>query len=294
MAKLIEMNIKEQDGSYEVLYPKTTSSQVIYGDTDLNDFLGEGDLVTRQSLVEIGLVTYFQLMTWQEISDRLAQGETNWFNVGDYKSITLNGTVASTNYNNVKAWAIIIGINHNSSREGNNRLHLQISLNQENTQLVQNYQMNTTNTNVGGWKDSYMRNTICSQFLNCLPNDLNVIVKNTTKYTDNYGNNGQNEASHVTSTTDKIFLLSEYEIFGTCAYSNTSEANYQQQYAWYQGLSNDERIKYQYNSPTSAQYYWERSPHRRNATDFCRVASGGNTTAANASNSHGFAPCLCI
>ena len=239
-------------------------------------------------------VPLFGNLSWNNINSYLSDGNINMFNIGDYHSIVLNGTAGDITFNNVQAYAIVIGKNHNSSVEGNNKLHLQIALNTANTQLLQDAQMNTTATNAGGWNGCYMRNTICSQFLNCLPSDLRDIVKDTIKYTDNYGNNGGNNQSHVTSTTDKVFLLSEYEIFGACTYSNTYEANYQQQYEWYQGLDDNGRIKYQYNAPTSAHYYWERSPYRSGATNFCTVHSIGTALNDGAGYSDGFAPCLCI
>ena len=241
-----------------------------------------------------GTLNYFRDQPWNVINSNLNNGNLGQYNIGDYHPIILNGTAGNITFDNVQAYAIIIGKNHNSSIEGNNKLHLQIALNTTNTQTLQNTQMNTTDSNVGGWNGCYMRNTICSQFLNCLPSDLREIIKDTTKYTDNYGNNGQNNQSHVTSTTDKVFLLSEYEIFGTCTQSNTYEANYQQQYEWYKGLDNAGRIKYQYNVPTSAVYYWERSPFRGNAKYFCFVFSNGTTSYNHADYSNGFAPCLCI
>ena len=45
------------------------------------------------------------------------------------------------------------------------------------------------------------------------------------EYTFNFDN--------VTATVDKIFLLSEYEVFGKNSYANSSEQNFQAQYEFF-------------------------------------------------------------
>lgn len=67
--------------------------------------------------------------------------------------------------------------------------------------------------------------------LAALPADLRAVMKSCTKYTDNKG--GGNTASNVSSTTDYLFLLSEYEVFATHQYCNDAEPNYQAQYDYF-------------------------------------------------------------
>jgi hypothetical protein len=65
--------------------------------------------------------------TWatiKEVSDA-DQGENYW-SVGDTKTITLNGTVDTLSLSNLSVDTFIIDFNHNSSREGTNRIHFQI------------------------------------------------------------------------------------------------------------------------------------------------------------------------
>ena len=73
--------------------------------------------------------------------------------------------------------------------------------------------MNSENTNLGGWTSSDMRNIICPQFLNVLPSDLQNVIISCTKYSDNTGG-GSNKEYFVSTTTDKIWLLSEFEVHG--------------------------------------------------------------------------------
>ena len=332
MAKSIEMNIKQDDGSYEVLYPITTFSSVIGGSlielvvtgsegTSLVatcneksvqgaigstgtailglDQYGEWTLTSsyngitlsrtiqvdtvKQYFIDVN-ISSFSDMSWEINSQLLEQGHTELYSVGEYKTFILNGVAGTMSFDNTQAYATIIGINHNSSREGNNRLHLQISLNNNNTMILGSERMNTTNTNNGGWGSSYMRNTILAQLFDCLPTDLQAVVKNTTKYTS-----AGNESTNIVSTSDRLFLLSEFEIFGNTTYSVSGERNYQQRYSWY---SNHSPIKYNFSN--SADYWWERSPYQSNSNQFCRVNSDGSARNDDPNYSRGVAPCLCI
>lgn len=85
--------------------------------------------------------------------------------------------------------------------------------------------MNQSNTNAGGWKDSYMRKTVlgnsgtptsppANSLLAALPSDLRAVMKPITKYTDNVGNDTGNVESNVTATTDYLVLYAEFEVFG--------------------------------------------------------------------------------
>lgn len=84
--------------------------------------------------------------------------------------------------------------------------------------------MNTSNTNSGGWEDSYMRNNICGtsksttsgRIMGAIPAELRNALKSVTKYTNNNGSSSASSA--VTATTDYFFLLSEYEVFGNITY----------------------------------------------------------------------------
>ena len=124
--------------------------------------------------------------------------------------------------------------------------------------------MNTSNTNDGGWAQSYMRNNICgtsltdypaTSFLAVLPDELRAVLKPITKYTNNSGNSTSQSA--VTATTDYIFLLGYYEVLGDTIQINEYEASYQQQYDYYK--SEESRIKYRYNDLTYSTEYWLRS-----------------------------------
>ena len=62
--------------------------------------------------------------TWDNIKSISEAGNAaSYFAVGDVKSIRLNGAVQGFTFSNVAVDAFILGFNHNSGREGSNRIH---------------------------------------------------------------------------------------------------------------------------------------------------------------------------
>lgn len=224
-------------------------------------------------------------LSWDEINYWVETGYASSFTVGDYKELTLNGSAGSLSFNNTKAYAIIIGINHNISKEGNNKLHFQLAFDNANTKLLGEAGMNSGNSTQGGWNASRMRTRECANLINCLPSDLQSVVKTTVKYTSA----GKGQDSEIVASSDKIFLLSEFEIFGSIFGSTSDEKNYQEQYTWY---ASHNKIKY--NSSNSANDWWTRSASIANASYFCDVNKGGEAILGAAGSVYGVAPCLCV
>lgn len=219
----------------------------------------------------------------------------NYWSVGDKVGIAVNGSFGGLSYNNT-VYAFILGFNHNSSVEGGNSIHFQFGKTAAGVDIafVNSYGststgfcMNTSNTNSGGWNNSYMRKTICPAFLAALPKAWQNIIAACTKYSDNTGG-GSNTASYVTATSDKIWLLSEMEVQGTRSYANSAEANYQKQYDYYR--NGNSKVKYQHTATTSACSWWLRSVDASAAYSFCRVGTDGSANRYNAYASRGFAP----
>ena len=219
----------------------------------------------------------------------------NYWSVGDKVGIAVNGSFGGLSYNNT-VYAFILGFNHNSSVEGGNSIHFQFGKTAAGVDIafVNSYGststgfcMNTSNTNSGGWNNSYMRKTICPAFLAALPKAWQNIIAACTKYSDNTGG-GSNTASYVTATSDKIWLLSEMEVQGTRSYANSAEANYQKQYDYYR--NGNSKVKYQHTATTSACSWWLRSVRASGTYSFCIVHTGGSAGSSIAYYSFGFAP----
>ena len=249
--------------------------------------------------------------TWatiKEVSDA-GQGE-NYLSVGDTKRITINGKVGNFTFSNLAIDTFIIGFNHNSSREGTNRIHFQIGkIGGKDVCLCDSqygsgqsgngyFNMNPNNSNSGGWNGSYMRKTLlgnsgtpssppANSMLAALPSDLRAVMKSVTKYSDNTGGSPDN-ASYVTSTTDYLFLLAEFEYHGARSYANSAEKNFQLQYSYYK--AGNSKVKYKHGETGTAAHHWCRSVYVGYTYTFCLVYTSGSASGNGAGISWGAAP----
>ena len=250
--------------------------------------------------------------TIRAVSDA-SQGANYWA-VGDTKTITINGKAGATTFSNLSIDAYIIGFNHNSAKEGANRIHFKLGkISGVQVGLVDSsyssqvstsgkFTMNTSNTNSGGWNGSHMRKTVlgsdstptrptANTLLAALPSDLRSVMKSVTKYSDNTGG-GSNNAGYVTSTTDYLFLLSEFEYHGVRTYANSAEQKYQAQYDYYK--AGNSKIHYKHKATDTAANAWCRSVDSRYGSTFCNISSGGKASYSNPTYSYGVAPGFCV
>ena len=211
--------------------------------------------------------------TWDNIATVSKFGQAaNYWKVGDKKNITVNG---------VTYQAQIIGFDHDTltSADGS-RTKAGITF-----QLVDcmdtTYPMNSSNTNVNGWRGSAMRTSTMATLLNQLSTDL----KNVLKFVNKVSSVG-NSSSGLETTSDKLFLLSEIEIFGSTQYSYPGEGKQYEYYA--AGNSTIKKVN------GSANRWWERSPGSGNTAGFCNVGSNGNAGNSSASNSFGVSFGFCV
>lgn len=146
--------------------------------------------------------------------------------------------------------------------------------------------MNSTNTNVGGWKNCARRTWCNNVFFSALPSTWQSMVKTVNKKVS-VGNN----SSTIETVQDKIFLAAEIEIFGSTAYSFSGEGT---QYQYYKNATANRYKLPKWRSSYVSHVYCERSPFSGNSSDFCFVSYFGNANNNNASGAYGVAPCLCI
>ena len=142
--------------------------------------------------------------------------------------------------------------------------------------------MNTECTNKGGWEKSEMRTYLNGDFFCLLPDDLAAEIVPVVKYTATSGK------GKVESVTDKVFLPSEVEVFGTAKYSKEGEG---EQYALFKDWKN--RVK-GYADGGYGRWWWLRSPYSGNSGNFCSVYGSGGYDDNNAGSSYGVSPCFAI
>nr|DAF39444.1 MAG TPA: hypothetical protein [Caudoviricetes sp.] len=196
------------------------------------------------------------------------------------------------------AWVYIIGFNHNAEKEDNGIAFQGFKVTDKGTDICLTdsdyssshtsgtwFSMNNTTTNVGGWEASLMRKNVMPLIKAAFPADLQAAIKPSTIFTA--PNTGDIE---LTATEDEVFLLAEYEVFGTRKLASTQEPIYLKQYTYYS--DGNSKVKYQHNATSTAAIWWERSPYSGDSVGFLYVSNGGSGAGGGASASYGVAPCF--
>ena len=292
-------------------YAYSPAGALAAGNTTITFSYTEGGVTktTTQAITVTTINTTLNSNSWATIKAVSDAGKgDNYWDVGDTKTITINGTVQGFTFSNLSIAVFILGFNHNSSREGSNRIHFQIGKianklvglcdsNYGNC-VSSGFCMNTEQTNRGGWSDSHMRKTVlgnsgapssspANSLLAALPADLRAAMKSVSKYSNNTGG-GYDTASYVRATTDWLFLLAEFEYHGSQRYANSAEQNYQKQYDYYK--AGNRKVHYRHDSTGTAVAAWTRSANVGSGGSFCLVNEDGTTAGINADYSWALAP----
>ena len=260
-------------------------------------------IISVPATVDITLTTIQELndtswATIKQVSD--AGVGANYWSVGDCKQITMNGKVSDgLTLSNYTAWVYIIGFNHNAEREGNGIAFQGFKATKNGTPvcLVDSaynnrktsgtwFNMNNTETNDGGWEACLMRKNIMPLIKAALPSDLRAVIKPSTIFTaPNRGDIA------LTATQDEVFLLAEYEVFGSDDNDNasTQESNYLKRYAYY--AAGNSKVKYKHNDTATVAGWWERSPSSGSPNFFLAVGKNNYPPDSKPVNySYGVAP----
>ena len=126
-----------------------------------------------------------------------------------------------------------------------------------------------------------MRKSNMATYLSQLTSAWQSVVKQVNKLSS-----AGSQSTTIKTTADKLFLLSEVEIFGSTSYSVSGEGT---QYAYYK--AGNSKVK---NVSGSAGNWWERSPLASTSSHFCLVYSNGSANANAASISLGVAFGFCV
>lgn len=158
--------------------------------------------------------------------------------------------------------------------------------------IITTHNMNSTDTNTGGWPATLMRTYVNNDIYNALPSEL----KNGIIDTYVVSGHGPRHSANFTST-DKLYLLSTKEVWGKEGTSNvinydTTDA-YTRQLDYYkaQGVttSNYSGAKKQYNGD-----WWLRAAYSTSSPHFYSVYTNGDWNNSYANNSNGVAPAFRI
>lgn len=197
-------------------------------------------------------------LTWEKVLELSNNDEASkFFEVGDEVYETLKSGEE----------IVLVVVGKDMYREGDVIFGLKDCLKDE-------YTMNETSTNAGGWKASSMRRYLREQVLPLLPDDLRACIKPRC----------------IDGEYDDLWLFSEMEIFGEHEWTE-HDPDCGKQMPYFMRPGN--RVK-GLGKDGSANFWWERSPSASYSTGFCIVNSNGGAYTHGASLSRGVAFGFCI
>ena len=251
-----------------------------YGTWTVNASLG-GDSASES--VNVDTVKQYTLtITYQVLSDTFADNE--WSGIigacqsGSVPAAWVVGNQKAMNINGASYTVTIIGKGHDTYTAGGTApLTFQLQ-----DCYGTKYQMNSSDTNSGGWTNCAMRSTHLPAILAVMPAEVKAAIREVNKLSS-----AGSQSATINTTADKLFLLSEIEIFGSVTYSKSGEGS---RYAYYS--AGNSKVK---NFDGSAGIWCERSPYGSNSTGFCCVNGDGYANyVTGASYSSGVAFGFCF
>ena len=143
-------------------------------------------------------------------------------------------------------------------------------------------QMNSSDTNSGGWNNCNMKKTVMNNIYNSIP----VEIRNHIKEVKTYANRG-GDSSSSQACTDKVFLPGFKEL----GWSDNYDGN---QVKFPIFTDYDSRIKKLNNGSGSATSWWTRSPAYNSSGSFRVVYTDGGWSYYSAGDSRGVCVCFNI
>ena len=220
--------------------------------------------------------------TWEQIK-AASEGDAvpSTWKVGDEIDITLSGTFNETV--TLQIW----DFKHFDKSDGSGKAGIVFGMKNlmKNTQ-----QMNSSDTNSGGWNDSAMRNTVMQNILKSMPSNLQNCIKEVNTYANAGGYSSSSSVGKLCK--DKVFLPGDSEVYDAWYSQNQTESN-QKKFPIF--TDDNSRIKKLSNGSGSANWWWTRSACYSYSHSFCSVGNTGNAYDYNyASRSRGVCFCFCV
>lgn len=225
---------------------------------------------------DISLVSYdpvFSNNEWSAIIDACqTRSVPDTWTVGSQKSMTIGGSSYLVD---------IIGLNHDDYADGSGKAPLTLQLHDC---YITSSQMSYSEYNYDSWKQSLIRLYFCpNTILANMQTDVKAGIKNVNKFTAT----GGRDATLIT-TSDKLFLLAESEVFASIDQSFAGEGS---------------RYEYYTNGGTSSlkknnvqnYMWWLRSPVSWNNYNYCAVHTvDGISYYSGPQSALGVCPAFCF
>ena len=263
----------------------TLNLRMMFMDTGENQDYNKGATFNGKIVVTPPETSTFATDTWEEIANNVKSGNASKYRVGSEKEVEIEG----------KSYTVRVANNTTPAEcSGTDFSQIACGFVVEFADIVELRQMNSTNTNVGGWEASEMRTYANGDFFNKLPSDLQNLIIDTKVISGH----GSADTSNFTST-DKIYLLSAHEIYDDGTESNLSEYDT----AW----NNTRQLDYYKARNVTADghfssamkwvdieegtyLWWLRTAYSYGNDTFLYVSYDGNYSIVTASGANGAAP----
>ena len=219
-------------------------------------YVGDANGIAQLCWMAFTADPVFANNTWEHIvmACQLNEVPETW-SVGDQKEITIDGWEYAVD---------IIGKNHDEYADGSGKAPLTFQLHHVCDVLA----MNSVDTNSGGWANCNMRKAQLPAILLLMPPEVQAGIREVTKVTNKGGTSG---SGTLETTVDKLFLLSETEIFNTTNVTKIAEGTRYEYYA--NGASTRKTDGY------IEQAWWTRTPDSASTSKFGYVINNAYCTS---------------
>ena len=216
--------------------------------------------------------------SWSTIAANVKSGNTSKYNVGDTKEVDLgelgthtvriaNMSVCTTETSETACGFVV-----------------------EFADIITKQKFNSTNTNVGGWKDSEMRTYVNGTIYKALPSELQNVVISTKVISSHGSTSGETNFE----TQDKLYLLNAQEVWSTNDYDTSVGTSKQLDYYKNQGVTAINYAGAIKSYKANGYFWWLRSSSFNTVYSLLGSDFNGGWNSANASNSYGVSPAFRI
>ena len=235
----------------------------------------------------------FATDSWETIVGAIKSGNTSAYHVGDTKTVELGNSLGTHTIRiaNTSTPAECSTTDFSQSACG---FVLEFA------DIILRLDMNSTDTNAGGWPASAMRTYLndtndSTSIINSLPS----VIKNAIMDTTVVSGHGSTSGETNFTSTDKLYLLSTHEVWEDddgntsshdTAYNNTRQLDY---YANI-GVTNRNYSGAIKQREGTNSYWWLRSSYSSTTSNFFGVTNIGDWSSYDASTTYGVSPAFRI
>ena len=235
------------------------------------DKIGEGNIPDPVS---------FTNDSWKTIQKAVQNGNTSKYNVGDTKVVDLGSFGTHT-----------VRISNMSECTNGETSETACGFVVEFADIITLQKFNSTNTNVGGWRDSKLRTYINDTIYKSLSSDLQSVIT-TTKVISGHG---KTTGETNFETKDKLYLLSGKEIFDATERDASVGTSKQLDYYKNQGITAEDNVAGAIKQFDGSNFsWWLRSAPYYTTDSFLLIHTNGEEAHTNALAAGGVSPAFRI